>query len=240
MSRPTFAVLYAPGTNCHQETVFAIEYVGGASRIVSLKGLIDGSERIDDCEGMVVPGGFSWGDHLGAGRIFAIHLIAKLSDMLRSFVDAGKPILGICNGNQVLVETGILPRLNIGVREVALLQNRSARYESRLSALKCTAGDTFWTRGLEGQLFSIPVAHGEGRLYFDDESMVKPAFAYIDKEGNPTEAYPANPAGSPKGIAGITDTTGMVLGLMPHPERAILPWHESQDGLGIIKNLITV
>ena len=99
----SFAILYAPGINCHEETAFAVEYVGGHSRVVSLKSLIEGRVSLETFDGIVIPGGFSWGDHLGAGRIFAVHLIARLADQLRAFVDAGKPILGICNGNQILV-----------------------------------------------------------------------------------------------------------------------------------------
>ena len=108
MSQARTAILYAPGTNCHEETAAAIELAGGKAELVLLKDLIGGESRLDDYQAAVVPGGFSYGDHLGAGRIFATMLVARLRDQLVRFLDAKKPLLGICNGYQVLTEAGIL------------------------------------------------------------------------------------------------------------------------------------
>ena len=109
MSKAVTAVLYAPGTNCHKETIAAIEFAGGRAELVLLRDLMDGRARLDKYQAAVVPGGFSYGDHLGAGRIFGTALVARLREQLSAFLDAGKPLLGVCNGFQVLTEAGILP-----------------------------------------------------------------------------------------------------------------------------------
>lgn len=230
------AVLYGPGINCHEETAFAIESVGLSARIVNFQDVMAGEERLTDYQALVVPGGFSWGDHLGSGRIFGLHLIAQAADQLRELVSTGKPILGICNGFQILVETGLLPDGTVGERRAALLQNKSARFESRWVELLVTDANSIWTQGLEGRVLRMPVAHGEGRLYWENDEVIRPCVCY-SKDGKATEEYPYCPSGSPKGIAGIRDSTGLIFGLMPHPERACLPWHGSVDGLEIFRNL---
>ena len=161
MSQARTAILYAPGTNCHEETAAAIELAGGKADLVLLKDLLGGESRLDDYQAAVVPGGFSYGDHLGAGRIFATMLVARLRDQLVRFLDAKKPLLGICNGYQVLTEAGILPGRTPGERAMALLENQSARFEDRKVRHDCFhrkvrvdgrpggagAGDAFRPRG---------------------------------------------------------------------------------------------
>ncbi|MGQ9778418.1 MAG: phosphoribosylformylglycinamidine synthase I [Bacillota bacterium] len=234
---PKIGILYAPGTNCHEETAFAVEYAGGRPAILLLDEAIARPRRLLDYAALIIPGGFSYGDHLAAGRIFAVRLIHHLAETIREFLATGRPILGICNGDQVLMETGLLPVGTIGNRQGALTQNRSARFEGRWVSLAATE-ETFWTAGLAGRILRIPSAHGEGRLIVAPETKTRVAFHYVDEEGRPTETYPANPSGSPGGIAGIYDPSGLVLGLMPHPERAVLPVHGSQDGLGFFVNLV--
>lgn len=234
--RPHIAVLYAPGINCHEETAFALEIAGLGAEIVNFHDILAGERELTRWDGLVVPGGFSWGDHLGAGRIFGVHLIAQVADQLRQLVENGKPILGICNGFQVLVETGLLPDRNIGNRSVALLQNKSAVFESRWVELIVEDAHSIWTHGLSGRILRMPVAHGEGRLYSPEQQWVRPLI-YYSKNGLPTEEYPANPNGSPRGIAGICDTSGLIFGLMPHPERAVLEWQGSTDGMALFRNL---
>src|SRR5574337_1443273 len=129
MSQATTAILYAPGTNCHEETAAAIEFVGGKTELVLLRDLLDGRVRLASYRAAVIPGGFSYGDHLGAGRIFATMLVACLRDQLVSFLEAQKPLLGVCNGFQVLTEAGILPGRTPGKRSVSLLENQSAKFE---------------------------------------------------------------------------------------------------------------
>jgi phosphoribosylformylglycinamidine synthase subunit PurQ / glutaminase len=239
MSAPTTAILYAPGTNCHEETAAAIERAGGKSELVLLHDLVEGRARLTGYQAAVVPGGFAYGDHLGAGRIFGVMLVARLREQLVEFLEAGKPMLGICNGFQVLAEAGILPGRSPGKRGMALVENASARFEDRKIRLVVSSEKSLWTEGLEGKILQMPTAHGEGRpLLSDTGTPLRVAFRYSDPEGRPSLHYPENPNGAPGGVAGITDSTGAVLGLMPHPERASLPAHYSEDGLKIFKNLI--
>ncbi|MFB3923146.1 MAG: phosphoribosylformylglycinamidine synthase I [Terriglobia bacterium] len=241
MSQATTAILYAPGTNCHEETAAAIELAGGKAELVLLRDLLDGRIRLEKYQAAVVPGGFSYGDHLGAGRIFAMTLVAQLREQLVEFLDSKKPLLGVCNGFQVLTEAGILPSRSPGKRSMALIENQSARFEDRKVRLVVTAEKCMWTKGLEGQTLEMPSAHGEGRPLFceaGDAASRRVVFRFADARGRETMAYPDNPNGAPDAVAGITDSTGLVLGLMPHPERASFPAQYSQDGLKLFKNLV--
>jgi phosphoribosylformylglycinamidine synthase len=241
MTQARTAILYAPGTNCHEETAAAIELAGGKAELVLLKDLIGGECRLDDYQAAVVPGGFSYGDHLGAGRIFATMLVARLRDQLVRFLDSRKPLLGICNGYQVLTEAGILPGRTPGARTMALLENQSARFEDRKVRMIVSSEKCVWTEGLAGQVLDMPSAHGEGRPLFcasGPSSTTRAVFHYGDEHGRATMDYPGNPNGSPGAVAGITDESGLVLGLMPHPERASQLAHYSQDGLTIFQNLV--
>ena len=235
--KPRIGVLYAPGTNCHEETAFAVEQAGGEAEFLLLAELLAGRATFAEYQGLIFPGGFSYGDHIAAGRIFAVHLLARLTEALREFLASHRPILGICNGDQVLMETGLLPVGVPGERTAALTQNRSARFEGRWVTL-LAQGKSFWTEGLQERPLRLPSAHGEGRLVLPPGAAARPAFCYTEDGAQPTETYPANPAGSPGGLAGATDPTGLILGLMPHPERAVLPAHGSEDGRGIFANLV--
>jgi len=235
------AILYAPGTNCHEETAAVIEWAGGKTKLVLLRDLMEGTSKLDDYQAAVIPGGFAYGDHLGAGRIFATMLTARLKDQLVKLLNDKKPLLGVCNGFQVLAEAGILPDRTPGRRSMALLENQSARFEDRKIRLHVSAEDCMWTAGLQGHILEMPTAHGEGRPLFGPVENLKSAkvvFRYSDGARRPTMHYPENPNGAPEAIAGITDQTGLVLGLMPHPERASLPAHYSQDGLKLFQNLV--
>src|SRR5690349_3860769 len=167
-------------------------------------------------------------------------LVARLRGQLVRFLDAKKPLLGICNGFQVLTEAGILPGRTPGTRSMALLENQSARFEDRKVRMIVSNEKCIWTDGLAGRVLNMPSAHGEGRPFAGATALppaIRAVFHYGDEQGRPTADYPANPNGSPGAVAGITDETGLVLGLMPHPERASLPAHYSQDGLAIFCNL---
>lgn len=241
MSQAVTAILYAPGTNCHEETAAAIARAGGKSELVLLRDLLDGKVRLTHYQAAIIPGGFSYGDHLGAGRIFGILVTARLRDQLLEFLDSHKPLMGVCNGFQVLAEAGVLPGRSPGRRSMALLENASARFEDRKIRLAVSDSKSLWTEGLEGQILQMPTAHGEGRPLFceiPDTGRGRVVFRFADAKGQPTARYPENPNGAPGAVAGITDESGRVLGLMPHPERAALPAHYSQDGLKIFQNLV--
>jgi phosphoribosylformylglycinamidine synthase I len=229
--KPKVYILYAPGNNCHHETAHAFKMAGASPEIVHLTDdLIGRKIKITDCDIMAIPGGFAFGDHLAAGRIFALDLVYRLQDALIDLREKRVPILGICNGFQVLVNTGLLPDNQIGRPVCILDRNRSAVFESRWVTLRVNKTNCIWTQGLENSTLHVPVAHGEGRLrvaepFPDDQTVLQ----YHRDE------YPWNPNGSPGNRAGICDSSGTILGLMPHPERAIYSWNESQDGLNIFR-----
>lgn len=239
MSRATAAVLYAPGTNCHEETAAALTHAGVNSELVFLHDLLERRARLMDYQASVIPGGFSYGDHLGAGRIFAMMLVARLQDQIAEFLAAGRPLLGICNGFQVLAEAGVLPGRSLARRTMALLANRSGHFEDRKVRLIVSDERCVWTEGLAGEILEMPSAHGEGRPLLC-ESPDSPAVHVVLKYGRassvplPEDESDDSPSAE---VAGLTDDTGLVLGLMPHPERASLPAHYSQDGLKIFRNL---
>ena len=237
MSCPKVSVMYAPGTNCHFELIEAFRLAGADASVTLLTtDLITGRKTLAGCDILALPGGFSFGDHIAAGRIFALDLVHRLRDQLLEVRRRRIPIIGICNGFQVLVNTGLLPGTgDIGLPNALLDRNRVATFVSRWVTLFAQKGSgCVWIRGLEGRSFRMPTAHGEGRLLlpdsFDEKQTV---FRYGTAKG--TEDFPANPGGSPAGRAGICDPSGLVLGLMPHPERAVFPWLGSEDGLAVFK-----
>lgn len=241
MIRPKVHILYAPGTNCHYETADAFRLAGGDPIFCLLTAdLLSGKKKLTDCDLIALPGGFAFGDHVGAGRIVSIDLLYRLKDQLMEIRQKKIPIIGICNGFQVLILTGLLPGTGeIGETKALLDRNLSATYESRWVNVTVQKSHCLWTESLTGQSLKIPVAHGEGRLLlnpdFDDRLSV---LRYGSLEG--TLTYPENPNGSPGGRAGICDPTGLILGLMPHPERAIYPWLGSDDGLKLFYNGIRI
>jgi phosphoribosylformylglycinamidine synthase len=232
--RPIVKVLYAPGNNCHYETMDAFKLAGANPSIYHLTtDLIDKKEKLSDCDILAIPGGFSFGDHLSAGRIFAIELIACLKDQLLEVKEKQIPIIGICNGFQILMNTGLLPGNDeIGKPQAILDRNYSGVFESRWVTLYIQKTNCIWTNGIKTESLRMPVAHGEGRLllpptYNENQTVLR----YGSSGG--TENYPANPNRSAQGRAAICDPTGLILGIMPHPERAIYSWLGSEDGLKI-------
>lgn len=234
MRRPKVLVLYAPGNNCHHELLDAFRIAGADPELVLLTAdLLRGRRSLSEGDMLAIPGGFSFGDHIAAGRIFAIDLIHRLKEQLQEARERKVPMIGICNGFQILVNTGLLPgSSDIGLADALVDRNASAVFESRWVDLWVQKSDCLWTRGLAGHQMRIPVAHGEGRVILPETYDTRQTvFRYGTAKG--TEAYPANPNGSPHGIAGICDQSGLILGLMPHPERAIYPWLGSDDGTRI-------
>ncbi len=225
--KPMVCILRADGTNCDLETAYAFEKAGAGCRMVHVNQLRSGEEKLSDYQIMALPGGFSYGDDVHSGKILAVELTSFLKESLQEFVGAGKPVLGICNGFQVLVRTGLLPERRLGDISCALVNNDSGRFECRWVSLVIEDSPCIFTRGMAGSCASVQVAHGEGKFLAGDdvldalESSGQVVFRYAGPEGRATMDYPHNPNGSLRSIAGICDRTGLVLGLMPHPERFV-------------------
>jgi phosphoribosylformylglycinamidine synthase len=253
MRRPRALVLRAPGINCDEETAFAWRLAGAEAEICHVTRLLEAPALLGDAQVLTIPGGFSYGDDLGAGRILATRLKTVLDEALHRFHERGGLILGICNGFQVLVKAGLLP--GGPVRGAATLTgNDSGRFESRWVRMVSTPGRSpFITRS---DPIELPVAHGEGKFLLADplalsalESAGEVVLRYADRLGRPTEEYPANPNGSPGAVAGVCDPTGRIFGLMPHPERFVDVTHhprwtrrsastECCDGLRIFRDAV--
>ena len=223
MSRIRVLVLRAPGTNCDAETVFAFEQAGAEVSLVHVNRLIRQEQKLADYQIMVVPGGFTYGDDIAAGKVLANELKLKLGGDIARFVEGGGLILGICNGFQVLVKTGILPGPMDGqTPPVTLANNDSGRFECRWVHLKVNKkSPCVFTRGMDS--LYLPVAHGEGKLVALVGALADSNIAlyYTDEQGNTSAGYPYNPNGSAGDIAGICDISGRIFALMPHPERHI-------------------
>jgi phosphoribosylformylglycinamidine synthase subunit PurQ / glutaminase len=229
-----FCVLKVQGTNCDRETEYAIkaanalEKAHAKPRIVLLNELLSGEQSLLDFRGHVLPGGFGYGDHGGgAGRVLAVNLTEKLRDQLEEIRARGYPLLGICNGFQASSFSGIVPFGKLGETRVALDQNVSGKFECRQTRLKIEEKHgCIWLQGMSGEQVIFQSAHGEGNFTTDPVTLSRieknhqVVFRYCDAIGNPTQEYPDNPNGSINEIAGITDQSGTVLCLMPHPERA--------------------
>jgi len=232
VTTPSVLVLRAAGTNCERETAYAFERFGATSETLHVNALLAEPERLLAHHVLAVPGGSSYGDDVGAGAVFAAELGTRLADPLLRFVDEGGLVLGICNGFQVLVRLGLLPGLDapLGRPEVSLTDNVSHKYEDRWVRLEIASRACVFVGDMEAP--ELPLAHAEGRIVCRDETVRarlrdedRVVFRYADAAGRPTDVYPANPNGSVDAIAGLTDRTGRVLGLMPHPERALFGFH---------------
>ena len=216
MSAPLALVLTAPGTNRDRDVADALELAGAAVDRLPLHRLKDSVDRLREARLVVLAGGFSHGDALGAGAVWANDVSTHLADELRSFVADGKAILGICNGFQTLVRTGLLPG--------SLDHNSQGTFTCRWVTVEPTSTPSIWTDGVTGPI-EFPVAHGEGRFVADETT--------IERHGALRYINGTNPNGSQGDIAGVTDATGRILGLMPHPENHIHPtqhprWHRTQ------------
>jgi len=219
-------VLRAAGINCDQETKYALEIAGARADRVHVNRLIETPTLLDQYQILVVPGGFSYGDDVAAGKILANQMVHHLAEPIRKFIDDGKLVLGICNGFQMLVKMGILPgSASFKQEEVTITYNDSGKFEDRWIYLVPQTDRCVFIEP-ERQIY-VPVAHGEGKVVTKDEQTLEKlksegyvAFKYVDADGQ-EGSYPVNPNGSYASIAGLTDATGRVLGLMPHPERFV-------------------
>jgi phosphoribosylformylglycinamidine synthase len=237
------AVLFGFGINCDRETAAVFDMVGGTSERLHVNNLVQGNRSLEEFDILAVPGGFSFGDHLGSGRLLGNRLRFALRDQLQKFVSSGKPIIGICNGFQALVKTGLLPGPENASLEPDLIQrasltlNNTGRYEDRWVTLEFDSqSPCIWTKGI--QRIECPVRHGEGRFVMPTDAELdrlssnhQLTVRYVDPStdpgANPSDdllPFPLSPNGSMRNIAGICDPTGLVFGLMPHPEAFYTMW----------------
>jgi phosphoribosylformylglycinamidine synthase subunit PurQ / glutaminase len=232
-SRPRALVMRAPGTNCDRETVIALELAGAKVESVHLERLLAAERDLDDFGLVVLPGGFSFGDHLGAGTLWA-HRLEAVRDALDRFVESGRPLLGICNGFQALLRLGLLTG-------GGLAPNASGHFECRWIWMR--RPDNARSPLLDGvDCIAMPIGHGEGRFRAKDTVSLSGlatrgeiGLVYCNVDGNPGD-YPVNPNGSDGAIAALTNAAGNILGLMPHPERNVSIGQAPagrQDGAGL-------
>ncbi|MDK1031643.1 MAG: phosphoribosylformylglycinamidine synthase I [Planctomycetia bacterium] len=257
MAKAKAIVLRAAGTNCDLETHYALTLAGAETDRVHINRVIERPRMLDEYQILVIPGGFSYGDDIAAGKIFANQIMHHLADPMRRFIDAEKLILGICNGFQVLVKAMLLPGPldgdNGDTQTATLTNNDSGKFEDRWVHLKSESPQCVFIE--PGQVIYLPVAHAEGKFVPLDETVMEKlrangqiVFRYVGSDGEAAAGYPENPNGSPGDVAGICDRTGRLLGLMPHPERHILPTHHPQwtrkgprdegDGLQVFRRAV--
>ncbi|MFQ5965012.1 MAG: phosphoribosylformylglycinamidine synthase I [Candidatus Scalinduaceae bacterium] len=232
--RPKAIILRTAGTNCDYETKYALEKAGAIVDLIHINKLLKEKDLLGLYQILVLPGGFTYGDDIAAGKVLANQLRHHLLAELIQFVDDGKLIFGICNGFQVLIKMGLLPgfngiqsSLNGHKREFTLTYNDSNKFEDRWVHLKVFSNKSVFID--RDTVLYIPVAHAEGKFIGENEDKLRMLveseqiiFKYVDKDGNEL-GYPWNPNGSVINIAGICDPTGRILGMMPHPERYIEP-----------------
>jgi phosphoribosylformylglycinamidine synthase len=260
-------ILRGPGTNCDQETAYAFQVAGSQTEVIHLNQWLQRPAMLPDFQVLCLPGGFSFGDDLGAGRVFGYQLEQRLGDRLREFNEQGKLILGICNGFQILLSCGLLvaPHAN-GIRRATLAANDCGHFLNRWVYLSSASSRSVFLRNIRRMV--MPMAHAEGKFLTDSESTTAQLIAedqialrYVPPLAQEPSLgdLPFNPNGSLLDIAGLCDPTGRILGLMPHPERHITrtqhfqwtrgghtppagadesPDEMAENGLGIFRNAV--
>lgn len=225
--KPKVCILRTDGTNCDVELHYAFEKFGAAPGYVHVNELRDKSKKLKDFQIVALPGGFSYGDDVASGKILAVELTSFFSEELKKFIERDRTLLiGICNGFQSLIRTGLLPFREIGRMSATLTNNDSGHFECRWIRLKPEKSRCVFLQG-DFDIGWFSVNHGEGKFYANDETIKSleqsglVVFRYVDEKGRPTQKYPENPNGSLNAIAGICDPTGRVFGMMPHPEKFV-------------------
>lgn len=226
MKRVNVCVLRSDGINCDNELFYAFKKYGGNPEFVHVNELRSKQKSLKDFQILALPGGFSYGDDIASGKILAIELVSFLREEMEKFRKSGGIIVGICNGFQTLIRTGLLPFGNLGNMEATLVPNESGHFECRWIQLKLEKSKCVFLKD-NYDIGYYSVNHGEGRFFaqpevineIEKENLV--VFRYVDQTGQPTQQYPENPNSSLNAIAGITDPFGRVLGLMPHPEKFV-------------------
>lgn len=270
--KPEVCILRSDGTNCDEELYYAFKKFGASPEFVHINELRNKSKKLKDFKILALPGGFSYGDDIASGKVLAIELTSFLKKELKQFIKNGGLILGICNGFQTLVRTGLLPFNNLGKIDVTLAPNDSGHFECRWVKIKVNKSKCAFlnsqsftpgvkssrrqenTPGVVSSFLDVAVNHGEGKFYADKKTLALLkkqnliVYTYVNENGEDTQEYPNNPNGSLEAIAGITDSTGRIIGLMPHPEKFVdhtqhpnwrrKNYDKRDDGSFLFKNMI--
>ena len=223
-------VLSGYGINCEEETLHAFETVGFKGKIIHVNDLIKNPKELDDYQVFALPGGFSYGDDTGSGNAMAKKIMNNLNDVLKKFIDKDKLVIGICNGCQILTNLGIVPGISRNNPDIALIENDSGIYQCRWINVKVSNNNSPWLKDI--QKLHLPIAHQEGKFLIPSKILntIKKnnmiGLQYVKNFSKLANLeFPYNPNGSESDIAGITDKTGKVLAMMPHPERAFYYYH---------------
>ena len=244
---PLFLVMAGDGINCERETAAALELVGASVKIVHINDLLEVPQMLAAVQGLAIPGGFSFGDELGSGQILALKIRHGLGDAFFKMVEDKKPVIGICNGFQVLVKLGILPFPSEPARKLALASNESGRFIDKWVTLNVNLQSVCqWTKDLPFDSFELPIRHGEGRIVFRN-GQEDDMYQTLVEQGLIPLTYTEDVNGSYGRIAALTDPSGMVLGMMPHPEAFVskITYRKTGqqgdgDGLLIFKNIVRI
>ena len=247
--KPQTLILRTAGTNCDGETAHAFTLAGSDVDVVHLNRVLERPATLGEYQILALAGGFSYGDDIAAGRILANQIVLRLGDGVRQFIAAGKPVLGVCNGFQVLVKTDLLPGAAVGRdagvegQSATLTHNTCGRFVCEWVRVKAVSRRCVWTAGL-GEL-DLPIAHGEGRFVVKNPAVLAALHAHDQVA---LQYVGENPNGSADAIAGVCDATGLVLGLMPHPERYVSPFQHPAwtsrppaaegQGLAVFRNAV--
>ena len=230
--KPNVLIITGYGLNCEAESRFAWEQAGASASLIHLNDLLAAPAQLHDFGALMLIGGFSYGDHMGSGLVFAHRLRHHLRDELSRFIADGKLILGVCNGFQIMTKLGLVPAIDgdYFTQSVALMQNDCGHFQNFWVTLRFEpSSPCVFTRGIDK--LPVPVRHGEGKIFTTDKKLIDEfearhcvACRYVDPAtGEPTMDFPHNPNGSINAIAGLCDPTGRVFGLMPHPEAYLFP-----------------
>ena len=254
MTTPKVLILRTAGTNCDYETRYAFEKAGAKVDAVHINILLANKKLLEDYQILTLPGGFTYGDDVSAGKILANQIKYNLEEDIKTFIHEKKLILGICNGFQALTKAGLLPAIDKQHQEATLTFNDSNKFEDRWVYLKISSNKSIFVKDGNISKMYLPIAHGEGKFVTKDETTLNKitmnhqiVFKYVNEQGEET-GYPWNPNGSVRNIAGICDPTGQILGIIPHPERHVEPtqhprWtrnglKEFGDGFLIFRNAV--